>query len=384
MSFNANTLPHKRAEKFQVNDGLVQGLDAHTLRNYSLHNVLRAMIDPMCSAGLEVEVSDAIAKASGKRANGVFIPAQVFARGLTVGTASAGGHTVATDLRADDFISVLRPRSIIGALGAQQLTGLVGNVAIPRATGGASAYWVAENGAPTESQAQFEQVTMSPKTIGAHTDISRKMLLQSSVGAESFVVNDLMNTIAQALDQAALTGTGTSNEPRGLLNASGVQVIALGINGAALSWTDVVGMETAIGALNGFVNEATCGYITNPKVRGKLRQTMKVATYGDTPIWETAKQPKLPGEGMMNGRSAIASTFMPSDLDNGTSTGVCSAMIFGDFSQLIMGVWGAIDINVDRYALSTSGGARIVALLDTDVMIRHPESFVICKDILTA
>ena len=368
---------------FKVKNNEVQGLDAHTLRNYSLHNALRAMIDPLANAGFEVEVSDAIANAIGRRANGVFVPAQVLARGLTVGTATAGGHTVSTDLRTDDFISLLRPRSIIASLGAQQLNGLIGNVAIPRATSPATAYWVAENGAPTESQPAFDQMPMSPKTVAAHTDISRKMLLQSGVGAEAFVVNDLMNVIAQAIDQATLSGTGADNQPLGLLNMPGIQLYELGTNGGTLFWDDVVNLETAVASADGWTDGAQGGYVTNPKVRGKLRTTQKIPTYGDTMIWESATGKRLAGEGKLNSNRAVASNLMPSNLDKGTSVGVCSSMIYGDFSQIIVGVWGAIDINVDRYSLSTVGAARIVAMMDADVIVRHAESFVISKDILT-
>lgn len=361
----------------------IPGLDAHTLRSYSIHNALHAMIDPMARCGLELEVSDAIAKQTGKRASGLFIPASILAevqqRGLTVGSATGGGHTVATDLRADDFISVLRPKSIVASLGAQALNGLVGNVAIPRATSSAAAYWVPENGAPTVSNQAFDQVTMTPHTVSAHTDISRKMLLQSSIGAEGFVVNDLMNTLAQAIDQAAFAGTG-GDQPTGIFNTAGIPIHALGTNGAALTIDDIINLETAVCGANGWNDSSRGGYVFNPKVRAALR---KLKTTTGEYLLDTNIRQSVPGESILNGYRSVSSNFIPSNLTKGTGIDL-SSMVFGDFSQLVIGVWGAIDLTVDKFSLSTSGAARIVAMMDVDVCIRHTENFIICKDIITA
>jgi HK97 family phage major capsid protein len=366
------------------NDLQIAGLDAHTLRNYSIRNALHCMIDPMARGGLELEVSDAIAKQSGKRANGLFIPASVLAtvaqRGLTVGSPTGGGHTVATNLRADQFIELLRPKSIAASLGAQALNGLVGNVVIPRATSSAAAYWVPENGTITASDQAFDQVPMTPHTVGATTDISRKMLLQSSIGAEGFVVNDLMNTLAQAIDQAAFTGTGGDNQPTGIFNAAGIPIHALSTNGAALTIDDIIDLETAVCGVNGWNDSSRGGYVFNPKVRAALR---KLKTTQGEYLLDTNVRPSVPGESILNGYRSVSSNFIPSNLTKGTGADL-SAMVFGDFSQLVIGVWGAIDLTVDKFSLSTSGAARIVALMDVDVCIRHPESFIICKDIVTA
>lgn len=368
-------------------DPEVPGLDSSTLRNYDLCRLLRAAVDPSASsiggAGFEFEVSDQIAKHSGRRAQGVFIPAHALTRDLTVGTATAGGHTVATELRVQNFIDLLRPKSIVGSLGATSLSGLVGNTAIPRQNGAASAYWLAENGAPTESQPSFDQVTMSPKTVGAFTDISRRMILQSSLDAAHFVTNDLLNTLAQAIDLAALAGTGADNQPLGLLNNTGITTKALGADGAPLTWAHIVDMETQIHSANGAVNPATCGFATTKQARGKLTQTFLNATYGDRPLWQNPPKPELPGEGIVNGYRAAASTLMPSNLTKGTGTNL-SSMIYGDWSQLMIGMWGAIDLLVDPYSGGTSGAVRIVAMADVDIIVRHAESFVLVKDIVTS
>lgn len=355
---------------------------ADQVAQFDIGNLIRAMADPsFTGAGLEFEVAHELARRSPKKPHGVLIPFEVMKRDLVVGTPSAGGHTVATNLLANKFVDVLRPTSIIANLGATYLNGLVGNVAFPRQTSGASAYWVAENGAPTESQAAFDQVPMTPKTLGAFTDVSRKMLLQSSLDIKGFVISDLRASLGQELDRVVLTGSGTGNEPTGILNNSGISTVSLGTNGAALTWANVVDLESTVAQANG--DGLNMGYVTTKQARGKLSQTQKVAATGAPFIWENPSRPQLPGEGVVNGLRAVATTLMPANLSKGTGTNL-SSMIFGNWSDLLVGQWGAgIEIMLDPYVNSTTGAIRIIAMTDVDFAIRHPESFVKIKDIVT-
>ena len=296
-------------------------------------------------------------------------------RDLTVGTATAGGNTVATDLLASSFIDMLRNAQVLPQLGARYLNDLNGNLAIPRQTGGASSYWVAESGSPTESQQAFDQVTLSPKTIGGFTDVSRKLLLQSSIDVEAFVRQDLATALGLGIDLAAINGSGSSNQPRGVLNTSGIGAVTGGTNGASPDWADIVDLETAVAADNAAIG--ALAYLTNAAVRGKLKKTEMFSGTNGLPVWEKGEQP-------LNGHRAVVSNQVPSDLDKGTSTGVCSAIIFGNWADLIIGMWGGLDLMVDPYTNSTSGTVRIVALQDVDVAVRHPESFAAMVDALTA
>lgn len=349
---------------------------------FSLGNLIRGMADPSFSGwGLEHEVSTELAKHSPNKQNGFIVPFEVLKRDLLVGTATAGGHTVATNLLSNRFVDLLRPTSIVANLGATHLTGLVGNVAVPRATATSSAYWIAENSAPTESQPAFDQVPLTPKTLGAFTDISRKMLLQSSLDISGFVVSDLRASLGQELDRVVLAGSGTGNEPGGILNNSGISTVSLGTNGAALTWADVVGLETTIAQAN--ADGATMGYVTTKQARGKLSQTQRVAATGADFIWQNAQNPQLLGEGVVNGLRSVATTLMPSNLTKGSGTNL-SSMICGNWSDLLIGQWGAgIEIMLDPYVNSTTGAIRIIAMTDVDFAVRHPESFVKVKDIVT-
>jgi HK97 family phage major capsid protein/HK97 family phage prohead protease len=362
-----------------VNDKAADiGLTEAETRQFSFVRAINALAHPTdrrCqeAARFEFEVSDAAAKAMGKESRGLMVPAEVLRRDLTVGTASAGGNTVATDLLAANFIDLLRNKAVVMGLGTQMLTGLQGNIAIPRQTGGATGYWVAESGAPTESQQAFDQVTMSPKTLGAFTDISRKLLLQSSIDIETFVRNDLATVLALEIDRAAIHGSGSSNQPTGILATSGIGSVAGGTNGAAPTWANIIALETEVAQDN--ADLGSLNYLTNTKVRGKLKGTFTNSTYGEAPVFGQ--------DGRMNGYNCAVTNQVSSTLTKGSSS-VCSAIIFGNFADLIVGMWGSLDLVVDPFTASTSGTVRVVALQDLDIAVRHPESFSAMLDALTA
>jgi HK97 family phage major capsid protein/HK97 family phage prohead protease len=352
------------------------GMSKPEVKRYSLMRALNALANPsdaaaQRAAAFERECSDAVSAKLGKSARGFFLPHDVQKRDLNVGTSTAGGHTVATDLLAGDFITLLRNAMVIMGMGTRMLTGLQGNVAIPRQTGAGTAYWVAESAAPTESQQAFDQVTMSPKTVGAFTDISRKLLAQSSLDVEALVQQDLATVLGLAIQQAAINGSGASNQPSGLLTLI-TPSVAGGTDGAAPTWAHMVELETDVSVANADVG--TLSYLTNAKVRGKLKGTSKVSGQNGF-VWEGGDTP-------LNGYRAAVTNAVPSNLTKGSGSNL-SAVIYGNFADLLIGMWGTLDLMVDPYSLSTSGTVRVVALQDVDVAIRHAESFATMVDAIT-
>lgn len=337
------------------------GLDEKEIKRFSWLRALNALANPQDrkaqeAASYEREISDAAAKHTGKSPQGILVPVDVLRspllkRDLTVGTATAGGHTVSTDLLAASFIDLLRNRMVMQRLGMTVLNGLVGNVAIPRQTSGATAYWVAESGAPTETQQAFDQVTMSPKTVGAFTDYSRKLLLQSSLDVENFIRMDLTKVIGLELDRVALYGSGTSNQPLGVKNVSGINTKDFAAN--APTFAEVVDLETLVAADNADIG--TLAYLCNATGRGSLKTTEKASSTGQF-IWE-------PGNTVNGYRAEVSNQVEPNDF------------WFGNWADVVAGFWSGLDLTVDPYTGSTTGTVRIVALQDVDIAVRHPESF---------
>lgn len=342
----------------------VIGMSEKDKGQYSFARVLNALANPNDkkaweAAKFEIELSQAAAEKSGRPSKGIIVPVDMlrYKRDLTVGTATAGGHTVATQLLAESFIDLLRKKSVAQRAGAQVLNGLVGNIAIPRQTGAATAYWVGEGNAPTESAQAFDQVLMSPKTVGAFTDYSRKLLLQSSIDIENMIRNDLAQVLALEIDRVAFYGTGSSNQPTGLKATTGVNTVDL-TSYAAPTFAEIVGMESAIAADNADV--ASMKYILNAIGRGNCKSTPKVSGHPSF----------LMEDGMMNGYSV--------EVSNQVAAG---DIWFGNFADLIIGFWSGLDLIVDPYTNSTSGTVRVVAHQDCDIAARHGESFCLAYEI---
>jgi HK97 family phage major capsid protein len=335
------------------------GLTHKEVRQYSFVRAINAMANPQdkrawANAAFEREVSEAAQKTYGRSAQGFFVPNEITyaKRDLTVGTNSAGGFTVATDLLAASFIEMLRNRSVVQRAGATVLNGLVGNVAIPKQSGAATSYWVAESGAPTESQQTLAQVTMSPKTVGAFTDFSRKLMIQSSIDIESMVRRDLATVIALAIDTAALYGTGANNQPTGIKLQSGINTKDFAATNP--TFAELVAMESELAIDNADIGTMT--YLFNPAQRGALKTTEKSSTSAGQFVWETGNT--------VNGyRTETSAQVTAGDV------------FFGNFADLLIGFFSGLDLMVDPYSNSTSGTMRVVALQDTDIAVRNAVSF---------
>lgn len=361
------------------------GLSSREIERFSVVRAINALVDPLArrDAGLEIEVSRAFAKKVGRDPQGIFVPFEVLQnRDLLVSSPTTGGNIVATELLTNHFVDYLRARSFVFTLGATRLTDLNGNVSIPTQTAAATAFWVAENSAVTESQQAFGQVALTPKTVGGFTDFSRRLLLQSSPDVEVLVRRDLAGSLATEIDRVAINGSGSNNQPTGILNTAGVGSIAIGTNGGAPTWSHMLQLEESIALANADVQNMA--YLSNSKVRRALQLQLKVS--GDAGagfVWQPIAADE-PGWGRIGGYRAASSNNVPWNLDKGTSVGVCSAIILGNWSDLLVGLWGGLDLLHDPYTGATAGTHRIVALQDCDIALRRPVSFAVIKDALTA
>ena len=360
------------------------GLTAAERSNFSLVRALNAALTGDWSkAGFEREVSQTLAKRSGRETTGFFMPSDITMQrdttpGYMVGQATQGGNLVATELRTGSFIDLLRAKAMVTRMGATVISGLVGNVEIPRQTGASTTYWLAENGAPTESNATFDKVSLKPKTIGALSSISRNLLLQSSMNVEAFVRNELAVSLALGIDLAALCGTGTNNQPTGIANVSGICTVEGGTNGGSLTFDKLIDMETQVATANADVTNMY--YLCNAATIGFLKKIKN--TTGDyiwKPITEAVRN-GFPGE--VNGYAVGRSNQVRSGLEKGTSKN-CHEIYFGNWADLLIGEWGFLEIDVNRYGNAwKSGGVEIRALQTIDIAVRHPKSFCLFSDAL--
>ena len=346
-------------------------------REYSLIRAIKAASSgDWREAGYEREISDEIAIRSGKEARGFYLPANINwgQRDQTAGTDSQGGFLVGTDHLADQFIEALYARLTITSLGARVMQGLKGDVAIPKLSASVTnSAFVAEGSAPSEGAATFAQVTMSPKTLAAYVDVSRRLMQQSDPSVEQVLRNDIINTFARKIDDVAIEG-GAANAPSGIIANGSTNVVAMGTNGAAITYAKVVELMKAVEEDNAMINSSA--FLTNPKVIAALRTVSKQASGVEGNFI-------MDPNGTILGTNVASSTLVPSDLTKGTGTAL-SAMIYGDFSQIMLGFWSGVDVVVDQASLSTSGGTRLAFFQDLDVALRYPESFAVIKDIIAS
>lgn len=356
--------------------------------HYSICRALQLYGDGRALDGLEGEVHQELTRRSGKPARGFYMPMGdepeyrdtrgigrpiLESRGTTVDTtAGAGALFVVPSMT---FIDLLRAKLAIARLGGTFLTGIRGKFAIPRQTAGATAAWTTEGSNVTAVNQTIDNVTFVDRTLAAMTNVSRKFIFQSSPSADGLVRADLAAQVAVAVDAAAIAGTGVDPVPLGLTanatiatNSAGVQG---GTNGAAVTWDQVLGQELQVGLASADIG--SLGYLTTPAGRRKLKATAKVTGY-----------PGFIMEGnRINGYPAEATKNVPSTLTKGTSSGVCSALIFGNFADLVVASFGPLDVVVDPYSGQASGNVRISTFLEADVQVAHPESFSIIYDFVT-
>ena len=331
------------------------GMTVKEARSFSFLRAINYLSNPTDrsareAAAFEIEASDAAAAKLGRQSRGITIPQDVLRRDLNVGTATAGGNLVETMLDAGSFIDLLRNASALDQAGATVLTGLTGNVAIPRQSGAGTAYWVAESGAPTESQQTVDQVSLTPKTVAAFTDYSRRLMIQSSIDVENMVRSDLARVLALKIDLAGLYGTGSNSEPLGLKLTTGIGTEDFAAD--APTFAEVVALESDVATANALLGSPV--YLMNAAMRGNLKTTKKDAGSGIF-IMEN---------GEVNGYRGVLSNQVASN-----------DLWFGNFADLIIGYFSGLDLMVDPYTNSTSGTVRVVAMQDVDIAVRHPESF---------
>ena len=339
------------------------GLSKRETSQYSITRALRAALSKDWSkAGLELEAHKAVMTSHGvtaRAATSFFVPMEIQARlagrrDMTVAGVSGSQYLVSTDNLPGSFIELLRNDSVALALGATRLTGLVGNITIPRMTAGGTAYWLAdENTQVTESQATIGQLSMSPKNVAALTEISHQLMQQSSPDVEDMVMRDLAAVLALAVDVAVLRGSGVAGQPHGIVGTTGVGSFDTdGTN----TFSDVLDAQVDVMAANAL--RPGCAYVADPASAALLMGRSRFAST-DTPIWDGNLM-----QGTMAGFPCRATNQM------GANT-----MLFGWWPSIVVAEWGQLELMVNPYSDFTRGLSAVRAWYAVDTGMRYPAAF---------
>lgn len=343
-------------------------------KRYDIAAVIRALAGEKVDVGFERELSDQIAKAAKKEARGLFIPDAAF-RTLTGKTnvsdhiTGNGAATVATELLASQYIEALVARTVLGQAGVTILDGLTGDIALPKG-GVVTAGWLtAEDGDATVGTPAFTQVAGTPHTVSSNVDISRKLVLQSSLSVQALITGMILDAIARGVEAAAFDGTGSSGQPTGLSATANVGSVSM-VAGAPTKEKLVEFWEKVYTANAGGPNMK---YIGSPAVKALLCKTLDYFGINASGAKATSSVVGGIGAGYLCTKDGQVEGY------DFLMSGLCNSkkLYFGDWSQLVLAFWSGVDLTVDPYSLSTKGALRLVAFQDCDVLVRHPQAFAI-------
>lgn len=360
------------AQRALLNQRTLSPEEKKELKRFSLSKFIREAAGKGLT-GFEAEMNQEAEKEmreAGKSLSGFGIPTVL----LGVRTFDNNNITTATEgaefaaITEWSYIEALRNAMLGARLGVRYIPGMQGNARIVKG-GGVTASWLAEEAAASKVKDTFSTVDMTPHRLQILGGYTYDLLKQAALPVEQILWDELIRAHAQALDDAIFNGSGSSGQPLGILANTGIGSVAGGTNGAAISWANVVALESTVGAANGLFGRLA--YVTNSKVAGAMKSTAKESGYPSY-IME---------DGRANGFAVEVTNAIPSNLTKGSASGICSAMIFGNFEEVLVPQWGGLDMIVDPYSSKAKGVVEVTAIAYHDVCVRRPACFAAIKDI---
>ena len=351
------------------NDGTFQT----RCRDFRITRAMAAQLEPnSVDAGSERETSAELARRDGKKPQGILVPHEALQTRALL-TSDRGEPLYPERHRGDLYIDRLREQLTMAKLGATVLTGLTGDQEIPRLAESVTASWVGEHEAVPASDARFNSVRMTPRTVGAETEYSRKMIQNASPDIETLMRNDLANMIATAINREAIVGDGQDNKPVGIINAAGTVRLPMDDSQVddpvSVQWAEVLAFIERLStdnALNGRL-----GWLVPPKFVTAARSSVRSTTGADVMVMESAAQ--------LAGFPLYTSNHVPIDQLNSDTANRELFVLFGDWSSLLIGYWSNVDVLLNPFHsdVYSRGGVKINAMQDCDIAIRDPKSFVV-------
>ena len=257
--------------------------------------------------------------------------------GAIAATAEGQGQEI-VETEKLNILEPLRGKSILAEAGATFLTGLVGNISIPTYSG-STCGWKGEMVDADNGKGEFDTVELSPKRLTAYIDISKQFLVQDSVGAEEMLRADIVNALVAKLEQTIFgDAQGTNDKPAGIFYQA---------EEANPSWAGVCEAEAD---LTDYLGEKR--FVMSPSAKSAFKQTTISGEKSDLRL-------------LMNGNEVDGYPVSAS------SNVVDGGYAFGDFKELVVAQWGAIDIVVDPYTLATKNAIRLVINAFFDAKVRR-------------
>ncbi len=326
--------------------------------------------------GLELEVSRALQKRSGRQTKGILIDQSElvgYRAPYETGVPEAAGNLIATDLLSERFVDQLYNMSAFLPMGVTYLRDLTANLEIPREESYTTGYWVGEKQTIPDDQGTFDKIAMTPKKLAARTKMTFEMTEQASIDMEALARRRLLRGLALKMDYTIGFGSGVGFEPLGIASHPEVKSIVLGTEGGALTWERLIAMQSELFSNNAF---GDMGYVLNARTKAKLQTTLDQTTGGGNWLWQTQNQ----GDGTIAGYQARCSNQIPNNLSKGTANNL-TAIFFGDFSQVMLGLWSGMEILADPYTEFNEAIIQVRAMQLADIQLTRGDYFCIATDV---
>jgi HK97 family phage major capsid protein len=333
-------------------------------REFFISRALASYLTKRRVEGFEGEVMQEITKRTGQMIpeTGILVPHSALStRSLLAGSFSAGGATVPVQM--GPMIDKLDAMPVLERAGATVFRGVSGPLVFPRQTTAATAHWVAEAVEVAKSTPGTDDMTLTPHGISAYVEASRQLMLSSAIDVEGWIRREINKRISLGIDRGALVSDGSAGTPMG---AFALNVSTSGINpvtfGAAPTWAKIVEFEGAVEADDALMGNLA--WITTAPVKAR---------------WKSVSRDTGSGVYLANGNEANGyPIFVTSQL---ASSSFNNRVLFGDFSQLYIALFGALELLVDSSAaLQRRGLVGITGLAMADVGFAHTESFAVSTD----
>ena len=337
-------------------------------QEFSISRLIRAAMEPnnarlMREAQHELEVCDQFARdAKVPEVRGYTVPLAALSTRTLQASTGTGASLVGETVDGSKFAEFLRARSVIMEMGATVMDWSGSNLSIPRNEAGVNAVWLPENDPVTPTDPTLNSLALSPKTLMAATDYSKRLLYTSSPTVDQIVAQDLAAAIAEALDAAVIQGTGT-NQPQGLIGHPDLPT-PLVVAAAIPTFAEIVAAEQALADVNHLVG--ALGYVIPPSLLGGLKTQDKGTDTGNY-VLETGGGAGDPSIGVMNGYRTLASSSCP-----------VNNFVFGAWAELYVCFFGPyLDLVVDPFSRAREAAVAVTAHCEIDAGPRRGKSFIV-------
>lgn len=349
--------------------------DPDYLRRFSLSRLLKSQMGVPDSQAIEGHAASEIMSRAGARYDGTPIPWSVLTRDFNMGTLSEAGNLVGVERPAGYLRDPLRAALALGKLGATIAGGFKMDFSVPRFSTDTSVGALTEIQASSETQPGTSLSTaFNAKRVGGYVEVSSQTLIQGGPLIEQWITRCLRGIVLAQIENAGINADGTGANPMGIRSTPGIGSVVGGTNGAQLTWAHLVDLENVPALANATESELG-GYLTNTKVRRWTKVTPRATNLPF--IWENTATP-------LNGKPVAITSNVPSNLNKGTSNGVCSSVIYSsDWSTMLVAIFGNPDVVVDRVTKASTGQVRIIINVWLASGLLQPANFAVMDDALT-